>query len=104
MKVKLSACLLLLALSCIPVSLFAQAAEINPYAGYSWSGTNASGPGRFFNTQFFGVRGGGYITHSFELGGNYYFMNHFQPNQSNTRALLAGNLGFEQGAVRAHVW
>jgi hypothetical protein len=106
MKLKLSACLVLVgfAFAFVPLPSFAQSAEIDPYAGYYWSGTNASGPGRFFNTQVLGVRGGGYITHNFELGGNYSWTNHFQPNQSNTRASLAGALGFPQGAVRAHLW
>jgi hypothetical protein len=104
MKLKLTAFLVLVGFAFVPLSSFAQSAEINPYAGYYWSGTNASGPGRFFNTQLLGVRGGGYITHNFELGGNYSWTNHFQPNQSNTRASLAGALGFPQGAVRAHLW
>src|SRR5262245_52050626 len=104
MKLKLSACLVLLGFAFAPLPSFGQAAEVNPYAGWYWSGTNASGPGRFFNTQILGVRGGGYITHNFELGGNWSWTNHFQPNQSNTGAALAGNLGFPQGVVRANLW
>jgi hypothetical protein len=104
MKLKLSACLILLGFAFVPVSLFAQAVEVNPYGGWYWSGTNASGPGRFFNTQYFGVRGGGYITKDFELGGNWNWTNHFQPNQSNTGSALAGDLRFPQGSVRANLW
>jgi hypothetical protein len=104
MKLKLSAWLVLLGFAFVPLSLFGQAAEVNPYAGWYWSGTNGSGVGRFFNTQYFGVRGGGYITSNFELGGNWNWTNHFQPNQSNTGAALAGALGFPQGSVRANLW
>jgi hypothetical protein len=123
MKLKIFAFLLLLGFAFVPLSSFGQAIcnpmpcpttpspslgstqwEINPYAGWYWSGTNASGVGRFFNTQYFGVRGGGYITHDFELGGNWNWTNHFQPNQSNTRSAEAGNLGFPQGSVRANLW
>src|SRR5215510_9801322 len=129
MKVRLFLCLVLFVFAFAPSSLFSQAPaqapcnpmpcptpnpppnplgstlwEINPYAGWYWSGTNGSGPGRFFNTQYLGVRGGGYITPSFQLGGNWNWTNHFQPNQSNTGAALAGALGFPQGAVRAHLW
>jgi hypothetical protein len=104
MKLKLSAFLVLLSFAFVPLSLFGQAAEINPYAGWYWSGANGSGVGRFFNTQLIGVRGGGYITHNFELGGNYSWANHFQPNQSNTGSALAGDLGFPQGSVRANLW
>jgi hypothetical protein len=104
MTVKSFACLVLFGFALLPVSLFAQAVEINPYGGYYWSGTNASGPGRFINNQLLGVRGGGYITHNFELGGNYSWSNHFQPNDSNTAANLAGALGFPQAAVRSNLW
>src|SRR5262245_11657289 len=84
MKVTHFVSLVLLSFVFAPLSLFAQSAEIEPYAGYYWSGTNASGPGRFMNNQLLGVRGGGYITPNFELGGNYSWSNHFQPNSSNT--------------------
>ena len=104
MRLKLSACLVLLTFAFVPLSSFAQSFEVSPYAGYYWSGTNASGVGRFFNTQTLGVRGGGYITHNFELGGNWNWANHFQPNQSNDRAALAGALGFPQGSVRSNLW
>ncbi len=104
MKVTLYACLVLFSFAVVPLSLFGQSAEIDPYAGFYWSGTNASGPGRFMNNQLLGVRGGGYITHNFELGGNYSWSNHFQPNNSNTGGNLAGLLGFPQGAVRANLW
>src|SRR5262245_19435782 len=50
-KVTLIASLVLLSFVLAPVSSFAQAGEIEPYAGYYWSGTNGSGPGRFFNNQ-----------------------------------------------------
>jgi Outer membrane protein beta-barrel domain len=104
MKLKLSAFLALVGFAFVALPSFAQSVEIDPYGGYYWSGANGSGPGRFFNNQLLGVRGGGYITHSFELGGNYSWSNHFQPNPSNTGASLAGDLGFAQGAVRANLW
>ncbi len=59
MKVTLYACLVLFSFAVVPLSLFGQSAEIDPYAGFYWSGTNASGPGRFMNNQLLGVRGGG---------------------------------------------
>src|SRR5215471_2100674 len=104
MRLKISAGLVLLVFVFVPISLFAQAVEINPYAGWYWSGTNASGPGRFFNTQILGVRGGGYITHNFELGANWAGNNHFQPASSNGASSLAGALGFPQGKVRSNLW
>jgi hypothetical protein len=122
MKLKLSACLVLLGFAFVPLSSFGQAVcnpapcptpspslgstqwEINPYAGWYWSGANGAGVGRFFNTQYLGVRGGGYITQNFELGGNWNWTNHFQPNQSNTGSALAGALGFPQARVRANLW
>src|SRR5215471_4225785 len=110
MKVTLSGCLVLLVtLALVPLSLSAQTqqqcpapcpstgggaggvmAEINPYGGWYWSGTNASGPGRFLNNQLIGVRGGVYVTPGFEIGGNYSFSNKFQPNGTNEAANFAG--------------
>ena len=103
MKMILSACLVLFSFAFVPLSLFAQAVEINPYGGFYWGGNN-SGVGKFENNQLLGVRGGGYITSNFELGGNYSWSNHFQPGSSNKAASLAGALGFPQGAVRSHLW
>ena len=99
MKLKLLICLLLLGFASTPSSLFAQAAEINPYGGYYWPGHNDA-VGEFKNNALWGVRGGGYVTPSFELGGNFAWLNHFQPNKENAPATLAGNLGFPQGNVR----
>jgi len=103
LKFSLIICFVLLCLSVFPVSLFAQTAEISPYAGYVWPG-NFSNVGDFKGSQVFGVRGGGYITKNFELGGNYYWNPHFQPRKANAAASLAGDLGFPQGAVRANVY
>ena len=103
MKVRMFICLLLLSFAFVPSSLFAQAAEINPYAGFYWPGDN-NGVGKFQNNQLLGVRGGGYITPNFELGGNWAWTNHFQPKSSNEAAALAGDLGFPQGRVRANIW
>jgi len=104
MKSKLSAGVLLLACVFAPLSLFGQSVEVNPYAGYYWSGSNAAGVGRFLNNQLLGVRGGFYITPELELGGNYSWSNHFQPDHSNVAANFAGALGFTQGAVRGNLW
>jgi hypothetical protein len=103
MRLTVSIFLLLLAIAFAPSSLFAQAAEINPYAGFYWPGSNDE-VGSFQNNQLLGVRGGGYVTKAFELGGNYAWSNHFQPKTSNPAAAFAGALGFPQGAVRAHIW
>jgi hypothetical protein len=103
MKVRVFICLLLLSFAFAPSSLFAQAAEINPYAGFYWPGNN-SGVGKFQNNQLLGVRGGGYITKGFELGGNWAWTNHFQPKSTNVPAALAGAVGFPQGATRAQIW
>lgn len=103
MKVTLFICAVLLSFVFAPVSLFAQAAEINPYGGFYWPGNN-NAVGQFSNNQLLGVRGGGYVTPSFELGGNYSWSNHFQPSNSNTAASLAGELGFPQGSVRMNLW
>jgi len=95
--------ILLTAFVLAPSSLFAQAAEINPYGGFYWPGNNNQ-VGDFKNNQLLGVRGGGYITKDFELGGNYAWSNHFQPKSSNEAAAFAGNLGFPQGRVKANIW
>jgi hypothetical protein len=55
-------------------------------------------------TQVFGVRGGFYVTPNFQIGGNYYFNQHFQPKANNADAALAGSLGFPQGSVRSNVY
>ena len=77
--------------------------EISPYAGYIWNGNN-NGVGSFMNTQILGVRGGGYVTQAFEIGGNWSWNNHFQPKPENTTAAFAGDLGFPQATVRTNLW
>jgi hypothetical protein len=120
MRVRLFIFLVLFAFAFAPSSMFAQATtcspqpcpapvvgstsfEISPYGGYSWSGGN-NGVGSLKNNQILGARVGGYITHSFELGGNWYWNNHFQPESDNINAAFAGALGFPQAAVRANLW
>jgi len=78
-------------------------ADISPYAGYLWP-DNFGGIGDFKGGQIIGVRGGFFVTPAFEIGGNYYWNNHFQPKPTNGAAHLAGDLGFPQGSVRANVW
>jgi hypothetical protein len=77
--------------------------EISPYGGYNWSGGN-SGVGSLKNNQILGVRGGGYVTQAFEIGGNWSWNNHFQAERDNGPAALAGALGFPQAAVRSNLW
>ena len=130
MKLRLVTLLALFCLAVVPVSMFAQAAQtpqnsqasqgqccpagspttggglvadVSPYGGYVWP-QNFTGIGDFKGSQILGVRGGFFVTSGFEIGGNYYWNNHFQPRSSNEAASLAGNLGFPQGAVRANVW
>src|SRR5262249_27007156 len=78
-------------------------ADLSPYAGYVWP-QDFTGIGEFKGSQTIGVRGGFFVTSGFEIGGNYYWNNHFQPRNTNPAAHLAGDLGFPQGAVRANVW
>jgi hypothetical protein len=78
--------------------------DISPYAGYVWPQSMSGGIGDFKGSQVIGVRGGFFVTSGFEIGGNYYWNNHFQPRKANEAASLAGDLGFPQGAVRANVW
>ena len=104
MKFKLFVCLALLSVAVVPVSLFSQSGEISPYAGYQWVGNFGGSIGEFKGNQILGVRGGGFVTPHFEIGGNYSWNNHFQPRRSNEAASLAGDLGFPQGAVRANLW
>src|SRR5262245_1239566 len=131
MKFRLVTLLALCGLAVAPVSLFAQAspapqtsqvpccppttgttggggggfmADINPYGGYVWPLSLGGGIGDFKGSQIWGVRGGIYVTHGFEIGGNYYYNAHFQPRRSNGPAALAGELDFPQGAVRANVY
>jgi len=103
MKLRLFTFLALFGFAIAPISLFAQSAEINPYGGYVWP-QNFTGLGDFKGSQILGVRGGGYVTDYFEIGGNYYWNNHFQPTNGNQAAHFAGDRGFPQGAVRANVW
>ena len=134
MKLRLVTLLALLGLAVVPVSLFAQAvqapqasqgsqvpccaggsgttggaltgklvADLSPYGGYVWP-QNFTGIGDFKGSQILGVRGGFFVTSGFEIGGNYYWNNHFQPRKANEAASLAGDLGFPQGAVRANLW
>jgi len=104
MKISMSISLCLLAvIAFAPSAIFAQAVEINPYAGYFWPGDNDS-VGEFKNNQLLGVRGGGYVTKDFEIGGNYAWNNHFQPKDSNIPSAFAGGLGFPQGTVRTNLW
>src|SRR5262245_15015803 len=79
------------------------AADLNPYAGYVWPGS-FSDIGDFKGNQVLGVRGGFFVTHGFEIGGNYYYNNHFLPSSDNPQAQLAGSLGFPQTSVRAHLY
>src|SRR5262245_36456275 len=128
MKFRLLIFVALFGVAVAPVSLFAQAAQgsqgpccppsgsanttgggggfaadLSPYAGYVWPG-NFTGIGNFKGNQVLGVRGGIFVSHGFEIGGNYYWNNHFLPKSGNTGARLAGALGFPQGAVRANLW
>jgi hypothetical protein len=56
------------------------------------------------NNQLLGVRGGGYVTPDFEIGGNWSWNNHFQPKPEDTTAAFAGFLGFPQASVRSNLW
>src|SRR5215510_6897671 len=71
--------------------------EISPYGGYVWTANN-NGVGSFKNNQILGVRGGGFVTQSFEIGGNWSWNNHFQAERDNVPAAFAGALGFPQAA------
>jgi hypothetical protein len=103
MKVRFFICVALVCFAFSSVSLFAQAFEISPYGGFYWPGNNNQ-VGKFQKNQLLGVRGGGYVTPNFEIGGNYAFSNHFQPRDSNAAAAFAGALGFPQPAVRSNLW
>jgi hypothetical protein len=122
MKVRLFLCVILFAFAIAPSSLLAQATcnpqpcptpgaptfsstqfEISPYGGYNWSGGN-NGVGSLKNNQILGVRGGGFVTHAFEIGGNWSWNNHFQAERDNVPAAFAGALGFPQAAVRSNLW
>jgi hypothetical protein len=123
MKVRLFLFLVLFAFAFAPSSLFAQGNcnpspcptpaptnplggtqfEISPYGGYNWSGGN-NGVGSLKNNQILGVRGGGYVTQAFEIGGNWSWNNHFQAERDNVPAAFAGALGFPQAAVRSNLW
>jgi len=122
-KAKLLGLLILVSAAFVPASLFAQGTcnppcqspspnpstgfstqfEISPYGGYIWPGSSGSVP-NFFNTQLIGARVGFYITPNFEIGGNYSWNNHFQPESDAPQSSFAGALGFPQGKSRAHIW
>jgi hypothetical protein len=97
----------LLSAAVLPLSLFAQVADINPYAGFYWPGNASLTPdavGDFQNNQLLGVRAGYYITSGLEIGGNYSWSNHFQPKSTDFASALAGAAGLPQGKVRANIW
>src|SRR5881296_1318949 len=107
MRAKLFIFVVLLSAAAVPVSLFAQVAEVNPYAGFYWPGSPALTPnsvGDFQNNQLLGIRGGYYVTSGFEIGGNYGWSNHFQPKSTDVASSFAGAAGFTQGIVRANIW
>ena len=107
MRAKLFIFVVLLSAAAVPVSLFAQVAEVNPYAGFYWPGSPALTPnsvGDFQNNQLLGIRGGYYVTSGFEIGGNYGWSNHFQPKSTDVASSFAGAAGFTQGTVRANIW
>src|SRR5215471_11229922 len=103
MKRKLLILLALVSAALLPSSLFAQLAEINPYAGFYWPG-DTSVFGNFQNNQLIGVRGGYYVTPGFEIGGNYSWSNHFQPKNTVPPSSFAGDMGLPQGSVHANIW
>src|SRR5262245_42777377 len=98
MKLRSVTLLDLFGLAVLPISLFAQAAQapqtsqgqccpapsgggrlvadVSPYGGYVWP-QSFSGIGDFKGSQIWGVRGGFFVTHDFEIGGNYYYNAHF---------------------------
>jgi len=120
-KTKLLVLLVLVSAALVPASLFAQGTcnppcqspspstgfstqfEISPYAGFIWPGSPSSLP-NFQNNQLIGGRVGVYITPNFEIGGNYSWNNHFQPESDAAQSSFAGALGFPQGTSRAHIW
>jgi len=57
-------------------SLWAQKAELNPYGGYFWAGSSSVGPLK--NNGIYGARVGFYVDPSFELEGNFGYINHFE--------------------------
>jgi len=71
-------------------------------AGWVWP-QSFSGIGEFKSNQIIGVRGGFFVTSGLEIGGNYYYNNHFQPRASNEFSTLAGDLGFSQPGVRGNL-
>ena len=103
MRARLLILLVLVSPALLSTSLFAQVAEINPYAGFYWPG-NTSMFYSFQNNQLLGVRGGYYFTPAIEVGANYSWSNHFQPKNSAPPSAFAGQLGFPQGKVRANIW
>src|SRR5262245_23902212 len=78
--------------------------DVSPYGGFVWPGTMSGEIGKFKNNQVLGVKGGFFVTSGLEIGGNYYWNNHFQPKSSNEAASLAGALGFPQASARANLW
>ena len=101
MKLRL-ACLVVLSFTFVSGSVFGQAIEVSPYAGFYWPGDNGE-VGKLQSNQVLGLRGGAYISPNAELGLNYAWSNHFQPSHTNEPAAFAGNLGFQQGKVRSKV-
>jgi len=94
--------LLIICFAFTSISVFAQAYEVSPYAGFYWPGDNTS-VGKFQTNQVLGARGGFYLSPNAELGGNWAWSNHFQPSSENVPAAFAGSLGFPQGTVRSRV-
>jgi hypothetical protein len=105
MKARLFVLLALMSVVLVPSSLFAQGGgEIRPYAGYYWPQSQGSVFDHFQQAQSLGVRGGYYAWSGFEIGGNFAWINHFQPRNGGGPSTFAGNLGFPQGRSRAYIW
>lgn len=80
-------------------SLLAQKVEINPYGGFIWpSGTNV---GHLKDQAIYGVRAGFFLDPSFELEGNFGYLNHFEPRDIDPESRgwlweLAGTYNFSE--------
>ena len=104
MRARLFVLLVLISAVLVPSSLFAQGGEVRPYVGYYYPQSNTSNFNVFQQNQLLGVRGGYYVTHDFEVGGNFAWANHFQPKNGLGPSTFAGDLGFPQGKSRAYIW
>jgi len=92
---------LVISITALPFTTYAQKYEVSPYAGGFFPGPNAT-LGDFRSEGIYGVKSGVFLTTNFQAGGHLGYINHFQPNNSNAVSQTTGLQ--DQHSIRAIIW